>query len=105
MATDLILVDINGETVGQVAREVEALGVKAHTFCVDVTDRDQVKNLAGTLRPRWGEYACTKFAVDGYYEALRYELRAGSMIDCITRCSLRRSLSWRRERTELCGHN
>jgi len=54
MATDLILVDINGEAVGQVAREVEALGVKAHTFCVDVTDRDQVKNLADTVRARWG---------------------------------------------------
>ncbi|MBK5093797.1 MAG: SDR family oxidoreductase [Actinobacteria bacterium] len=142
---DLILADIRGEAMGQLAREVEALGVEAHTFCVDVTDWEQVKNMADTVHarwgavdilvnsagiahvsnlvdtslqdwqrlldvnlwsiihmvkafapdmiesksghivniasgqaffavPTWGSYACTKFAVDGFSEALRYEL-------------------------------
>ena len=142
---NLILADICGEEMGQVAREVEALGVEAHTFCVDVTDWEQVKNMADTVHarwgavdilvnsagiahvsnlvdtslqdwkrlldvnlwsiihmvkafapdmiesksghivnissgqaffavPTWGAYSCTKFAVDGFSEALRYEL-------------------------------
>ncbi|MCJ7745257.1 MAG: SDR family oxidoreductase [Actinobacteria bacterium] len=142
---NLIRADICGEAMGQVAREVEALGVEAHTFCVDVTDWEQVKNTADTVHarwgavdilvnsagiahmsnmvdtsledwkrlldvnlwsiihtvkafapdmmkrksghivnissgqaffavPTWGTYSCTKFAVDGFSEALRYEL-------------------------------
>lgn len=142
---NLMLFDICGETLGQVAREVEELGAEAHTFCVDLTDWEQVRNAADTVNarwgavdilvncagiahmchvvdtsvedwerllavnlwtiihmvkafapemmkkrsgqivnissgqaffavPTWGPYACTKFAVDGYSEALRYEL-------------------------------
>jgi short-subunit dehydrogenase len=142
---NLILADVCGEAMGQVAREVEALGVEAQTFCVDVTDWEQVKNMADTVHarwgaveilvnsagiahmsnmvdtslqdwkrlldvnlwsiihmvrafapdmierksghivnissgqaffavPTWGAYSCTKFAVDGFSEALRYEL-------------------------------
>lgn len=141
----LIFADICGETMGKVAAEVEALGAEVHTFCVDLTDYGQVKNMADTIHarwgaidvlincagiahmahmvdtaledwdfllrvnlytiihtvkafapemmkkksghivnvssgqaffavPTWGAYACTKFAVDGYSEALRYEL-------------------------------
>ncbi|MBU4193626.1 MAG: SDR family NAD(P)-dependent oxidoreductase [Actinobacteria bacterium] len=142
---NLILVDICGEDMGNVAREVEALGVEAHTFCVDLTEWEQVENMADAIHarwgaidilvncagiahmshmvettledwarllavnlwsiihmvnafapemikrgsgqvvnissgqaffavPMWGAYACTKYAVDGYSEALRYEL-------------------------------
>ena len=142
---NLILADIRGEALGQVAREVEAIGVEAHTFCVDLTDWAQVKNMADSVHarwgavdilvnsvgiayvsnivdtsledwkrlldvnlwtiihavrafapemmkrksghivnissgqaffavPTWGAYSCTKFAVDGFSEALRYEL-------------------------------
>lgn len=142
---NLILVDISGESMGNVAREVEALGVEAHTFCVDLTEWEQVENMADAVHarwgavdimvncagiahmahmvettnedwakllsvnlwsiihmvnafappmmergsgqivnissgqaffavPTWGAYACTKYAVDGYSEALRYEL-------------------------------
>ena len=142
---NLLLFDICGETVGQVAREVERLGVEAHTFCVDLTDWEQVRNAADAVNarwgavdilvncagiahmghvvdasvedwerllavnlwtiihmvkafapemmrrrsgqivnissgqaffavPTWGPYACTKYAVDGYSEALRYEM-------------------------------
>ncbi|MBU4174611.1 MAG: SDR family oxidoreductase [Actinobacteria bacterium] len=142
---NLILVDISGESMGKVAREVEALGVEAHTFCVDLTEWGQVENMADAIHarwgavdilincagiahmshmvettledwakllavnlwsiihmvnafapkmiergsgqvvnissgqaffavPTWGAYACTKYAVDGYSEALRYEL-------------------------------
>jgi short-subunit dehydrogenase len=142
---NLILVDICGEAIGNVAREVEALGAECQTFCVDVTDWDQIRNMADTINarygavdilvnnagiahmgftvdtsiaeweklwnvnvwsiiymvkafapammrrksgqiinvssgqaffavPTWGPYATTKFAVDGYSEALRYEL-------------------------------
>lgn len=142
---NLILVDICGEDMGNVAREVEALGVEAHTFCVDLTLWEQVENMADAIHarwgaidilvncagiahmshmvettledwarllavnlwsiihmvnafapemikrgsgqvvnissgqaffavPTWGAYACTKYAVDGYSEALRYEL-------------------------------
>ena len=142
---NLILVDICGESMGNVAREVEALGVEAHTFCVDLTEWEQVENMADAIHarwgavdilvncagiahmshmvettledwarllavnlwsiihmvnafapkmiergsgqvvnissgqaffavPTWGAYACTKYAVDGYSEALRYEL-------------------------------
>ena len=142
---NLILVDIRGEALGQVAGEVEAIGVEVHTFCVDFTDWAQVKNMADSVHarwgavdilvnsvgiahvshivdtsledwkrlldvnlwtiihavkafapemmkrksghivniasgqsffsvPTWGAYSCTKFAVDGFSEALRYEL-------------------------------
>jgi short-subunit dehydrogenase len=142
---NLILADIHGEALGQVAREVEAIGVEAHTFSVDLTDWAQVRNMADTVHarwgavdilvncvgmahvsnmvdtnledwkrlldvnlwtmihtvrsfapdmmkrksglivnfssgqaffavPTWGAYSCTKFAVDGFSEALRYEL-------------------------------
>jgi len=142
---NLILIDICGETAGSTARELEALGVEAHTFCIDLTDWNQVKNTADAIHarwgaidilvncagiahfahmvdttiedwrrllgvnlwtiihtvnafapemmkkksgqivnissgqaffavPTWGAYACTKFAVDGYSEALRYEM-------------------------------
>ena len=142
---NIILVDISGETMGNVAREVEAYNVEAHTFCVDLTKWDQVQNMADAINarwgaidilvncvgiahmahmvettiedwtrllavnlwsiihmvnafapemmkrksgqivnissgqaffavPTWGAYACTKYAVDGYSEALRYEL-------------------------------
>jgi short-subunit dehydrogenase len=142
---NLILADIRGEALGQVASEVEAIGVEAHTFCVDLTDWAQVKNMADSVHarwgavdilvnsvgiayvsnivdtsledwkrlldlnlwtiihavkafapemikrksghivniasgqaffavPTWGVYSCTKFAVDGFSEALRYEL-------------------------------
>ncbi len=141
----LILVDICGDALGNVAKEVEGLGGEAHTFCVDITSWEQVKRLAQTIHsrwgavdvlvncagiahmchvvdtpledwecllgvniwgiihmvkafapkmmkkksgqivnfssgqaffavPTWGPYACTKYAVDGYSEALRYEL-------------------------------
>lgn len=142
---NLLLFDICGEAVGQVSGEVEALGVEAHTFCVDLTDWEQVRNAADAVHarwgavdilvncagiahlchvvdttiedwerllavnlwtiihmvkafgpemmkkrsgqivnissgqaffavPTWGPYACTKYAVDGYSEALRYEM-------------------------------
>lgn len=142
---NLILVDICGEAIGNVAKEVEALGAECQTFCVDVTDWDQIKNMADTINarygavdilvnnagiahmgfvvdttfedwkrlmdiniwsiiymvkafapammrrksgqiinvssgqaffavPTWGPYAASKFMVDGYTEALRYEL-------------------------------
>jgi short-subunit dehydrogenase len=142
---NLVLVDICGEALGSVAREVEALGRECQTFCVDVTNWDQIKGMADTINaryggidilinnagiahmgftvdtsfeewrrlldinlwsiiymvkafapammkrksghivnvssgqaffavPTWGPYACTKFAVDGYSEALRYEM-------------------------------
>ncbi len=142
---NLILVDICGEALGSVAREVETLGVECQTFCADVTDWEQIKGMADTINaryggldilvnnagiahmgftldtsfeewkrlldinlwsviymvkafapamirrgsghivnvssgqaffavPTWGPYATTKFAVDGYSEALRYEL-------------------------------
>lgn len=51
---NLILVDICGEPLGLVAREVEALGVECHTFCVDLCDWDQVKGMADTINSRWG---------------------------------------------------
>jgi short-subunit dehydrogenase len=142
---NLILVDVSGEEMGKVARELEAYNVEVDTFCVDLTSWDQVKNMADTIHarrgpvdflvncagiahmahlvdtsvedwkrllgvnlfsiihvvnafapemmkrksghivnissgqaffavPTWGAYATTKFAVDGYSEALRYEL-------------------------------
>ncbi|HEY5526937.1 MAG TPA: SDR family oxidoreductase [Candidatus Anoxymicrobiaceae bacterium] len=142
---NLILVDISGEALGRVAREVEALGRDCQTFCVDVTNWDQIKGMADTINsrygaldilinnagiahmgftidttfeewrrlfdinvwsiiymckafapammkrksghivnvssgqaffavPTWGPYATTKFAVDGFSEALRYEM-------------------------------
>ncbi len=142
---NLVLVDICGEALGNVANEVEALGAECQTFCVDVTNWDQVKGMADTIEaryggidilinnagiahmgfvidtsfeewkrlldinlwsiiymvkafgpammrrrsghivnvssgqaffavPSWGPYACSKFAVDGYSEALRYEM-------------------------------
>lgn len=142
---NLILADISGEGMGLVAREIEQIGGEVHTFSVDLTDWQQVKNMADTIHarwgavdilvncagiahmnqmvettledwehlldvnlwtiihtvkafapemmarksghivnissgqawfavPTWGAYACTKFAVDGYSEALRYEL-------------------------------
>ncbi len=141
----LILVDISGEALGKVAREIEAMGSEVQTFCVDLTDREQVQRMADTIHarqgavdvlinnagiaymghiidtsiedwrrlfdinmwsiiymvnafapemmkrrsgrivnvssgqaffsvPTWGAYAATKFWVDGYTEALRYEL-------------------------------
>ena len=141
----LILVDISGEALGRVAREVEALAGEPHTFCADLTDFEQVEEMAAAVAarwgavdilvncvgvahmghivdttleewrflldvnlwsiihtvkafapamvergsghivnvssgqaffavPTWGPYATTKFAVDGYTEALRYEL-------------------------------
>src|SRR5450759_4224044 len=51
---NLILVDICGEALGSVAREVEALGAECQTFCVDVTDWDQIKNMADTINARYG---------------------------------------------------
>lgn len=51
---NLVLADRNGEAVGRVAAEVEALGGQAHTFCVDVTDFAQVKNMADAIHARWG---------------------------------------------------
>lgn len=153
--TNLILIDINGEALGTVAIEVEALGVNAYTFTVDLTDWDQVRNTADTVNarwgavdilvncagiahmahmidttpehwdrllginlyamihtvnafapamiehgsgnimnissgqaffavPTWGAYAATKFAVDGYSEALRYELYwEGIRVSCV----------------------
>ncbi|PKQ28356.1 MAG: acetoin dehydrogenase [Candidatus Anoxymicrobium japonicum] len=152
---NLILVDISGEAIGTVAREVEALGVECQTFCVDVTDFDQINSMADTVKahygavdilvnnagvahmahivdttidewkklldinlwsiiymvgafapemirrksghivnissgqaffavPSWGAYATTKFAVDGYSEALRYELySSGVSVSCV----------------------
>jgi short-subunit dehydrogenase len=142
---NLMLVDINGDALGKVAREAEMLGVEAHSFCADLTDWDEVRRMADSIHsrwgavdilvncagiahmchvvdtpvedwqrllavnlwtiihmvkafapemmkrkfgqivnissgqaffavPTWGPYACTKFAVDGYSEALRYEL-------------------------------
>ncbi|MFH1149827.1 MAG: SDR family oxidoreductase [Actinomycetota bacterium] len=142
---NLVLVDICGEALGNVAREAETLGVEVDTFCVDLTKWEQVKGMADTIHarrgaidilinnagiahmscmvdapisdweqlmgvnvwsviymckafapemmkrksghivnissgqaffavPTWGPYATTKFAVDGYSEALRYEL-------------------------------
>lgn len=141
----VILVDICGEELGNVAKEIEGLGGEAHTFCVDLTSWEEVQRLAQTIHsrwgavdvlvncagiahmshvvdtpledwecllgvnlwgiihmvkafvpemrekgrgqivnfssgqaffavPTWGPYACTKYAVDGYSEALRYEL-------------------------------
>jgi short-subunit dehydrogenase len=153
--TNLILMDISGDALGNVAKEVEALGVEAHTFCLDATNWVQVKETADTIHarwgavdilvncvgmahwatildttmgdwkklfdvnlwtmihtvkafapkmverksgqivnfssgqaffavPSWGAYACTKFAVDGYSEALRYELGAyGVIVSCV----------------------
>lgn len=142
---NMILVDICGEALGRVAKEIEATGVEVQTFCVDLCDYSQVKGMADTINarygavdilvnnagiahmaytvdtsieewkklldvnvwtiiymvkafapammkrksgqivnissgqaffsvPTWGPYATTKFAVDGYSEALRYEL-------------------------------
>jgi len=51
---NVILVDICGEAMGQVAREVEALGVECQTFCVDVTNWDQIKGMADTINARYG---------------------------------------------------
>jgi len=51
---DLILVDIRGEPLGQVAREAEACGVDVHTFSLDLADWDQVKRAADTIHSRWG---------------------------------------------------
>lgn len=141
----LILVDISGEALGTVARELEAMGAEVQPFCVDVTDPEQVRRMADTIHarqgpldvlinnagvacmghvidtsvedwrrlfdvnmwsiihmvnsfapemmkkrsgrivnvssgqaffsvPTWGPYAATKSCVDGYTEALRYEL-------------------------------
>ncbi len=141
----LILVDICGDELGNVAQEIETLGAEAHTFCVDLTNWEEVERMAQTIHsrwgaldvlvncagiahmchivdtpledwecllrvnlwsiihmvkafapemrkkrsgqivnfssgqaffavPTWGPYACTKYAVDGYSEALRYEL-------------------------------
>ena len=153
--TNLILMDISGDAVGNVAKEVEALGVEVNTFTVDATDYSQVKRVADAIHarwgavdilvncvgmahwatlldttmgdwkklfdvnlwtmihtvkafapkmverksgqivnfssgqaffavPSWGAYACTKFAVDGYSEALRYELGAhGVIVSCV----------------------
>lgn len=153
--TNLVLVDINGELLGLVALEAEALGVEVHAFAVDLTDYRQVKNMADTVNarfgaidilvncagiahmghmidttpehwdrllginlytiihcvnafapamiarkrgnimnissgqaffavPTWGAYATTKFAVDGYSEALRYELYwEGIRVSCV----------------------
>jgi short-subunit dehydrogenase len=51
---NLILVDICGEAMGNVAREVEAIGVEVQTFCADLTDFDQVQNMADTINARYG---------------------------------------------------
>lgn len=50
----LILVDINGGALGDVARELEAMGTEVQTFCVDITDFDQVKRMADTIHARQG---------------------------------------------------
>lgn len=142
---NLLLVDINGEVLGKVALEAEALGAETHTYCADLTSWEEVRRMADSIHarwgavdilancagiahmchtvdtpvedwqrllavnlwtiihtvkafapemmrrksgqivnissgqaffavPTWGPYACTKFAVDGYSEALRYEL-------------------------------
>jgi short-subunit dehydrogenase len=142
---NLLLVDINGEALGKVALEAEALGAETHTYCADLTSWEEVRRMADSIHarwgavdilancagiahmchtvdtpvedwqrllavnlwtiihtvkafapemmrrksgqivnissgqaffavPTWGPYACTKFAVDGYSEALRYEL-------------------------------
>lgn len=52
--SNLIFADICGEAMGQVAREAEALGAEVHTFCVDLTDWNQVKGMADTIHSRWG---------------------------------------------------
>lgn len=51
---NLILVDIDSEALGTVAREADTLGAKAHAFTVDLTDWNQVKNMADTINTRWG---------------------------------------------------
>ncbi len=51
---NLILVDICGEAMGNVARELEAMGAEVQTFCVDVTDPEQVQRMADTIHTRWG---------------------------------------------------
>jgi len=51
---NLILVDISAEAMGNVAREVESLGAEVHTFCVDLTDFEQVRNMAEVIHARWG---------------------------------------------------
>lgn len=51
---NLILVDISGEAMGKVALELEAMGAQVQTFCVDVTDPDQVRRMADTVHTRWG---------------------------------------------------
>ncbi|MFH1148941.1 MAG: SDR family NAD(P)-dependent oxidoreductase [Actinomycetota bacterium] len=51
---ELLLVDVDGEHLGEVARELEASGAKAHPFCVDVSDWEQVSGLADLVHARWG---------------------------------------------------
>ena len=51
---NLLLVDVDDAGLGEVAGDVEALGVEAHFFRVDVSDWEQVKSLADTVHARWG---------------------------------------------------
>lgn len=51
---NLLLVDIDDDGLGSVAKEVDAIGVEAHTFKVDVAVWEQVRDMAETVHARWG---------------------------------------------------
>lgn len=50
----LILVDVDGKGLGEVANRVESLGAEVETFNVDVSDWDRVQGVAAVIHSRWG---------------------------------------------------